>query len=194
MRRKRFLQLASSYVDGELSGRDLSRFEEAVRSTPEYARLLRSYLKLNGALASARCRKESVGQVKSGIRNSVWIWCVSGSTVGVAAAFLFMAMFTNRVAPSPAAGADRVVALPVSGTPVVEAAVHTNASVAGKPCIMTQRFQQTPLYHLDPARYRLLPSSFVARGNGFTPVSSGDFARDACGNPEFETVSFSLMR
>jgi len=94
MRRSKFVELASAYLDGELSADEVELLRRELNDNPGHRALFASYKRMNDAAFKA---KFPVVDIKpaAGYRHSFLVsslsWCVAGSFAGVMAVFVFFA-------------------------------------------------------------------------------------------------------
>ena len=99
MRRFKFVELVSAYLDGEISEQEMELLREEVRKNPERRALLASYKRMNKAASMADFpAEESVAEAKRwNPFGSTFVWCASGSFAGVAIALVFMTYTGNGI-------------------------------------------------------------------------------------------------
>jgi hypothetical protein len=102
MRQKKFLELVSAWMDGELSPDEEILLKEALRKNPEYRMIFDSYRRMNVATARARFPVPRPVERRFPF-TSTFSWAISGVAAGVACAAAFIAM-----REPPSAGSLRV--------------------------------------------------------------------------------------
>lgn len=102
MRQKKFLELVSAWMDGELSPDEEILLKEELRKNPEYRMLFDSYRRMNVATARARFPVPRPVERRFPF-TSTFSWAISGVAAGVACAAVFIA-----VREDPSAGSLRV--------------------------------------------------------------------------------------
>lgn len=117
MRRSKFVELASAYLDGEATEEEKQLLQQELGRNPEYRELFASYRLMNKAASKAKFPLVEIKPV-SGYRHSLAVstvsWCVAGSFAGVLAAFVFISHTRNS-----SLSEDQFVAMDVTRQVVV---------------------------------------------------------------------------
>jgi hypothetical protein len=96
MRRAKFAELVSAYLDGEITSGEREALLDEIRRNPGRKQLFSKYALLNSAAGHA-CFASCSGAARPFIPSrSTLMWCLGGSFAGVAAAFVLMGASSVR--------------------------------------------------------------------------------------------------
>ena len=135
MRRARFFELLSAYIDGELSAGEEALVRDEIRKKPAYAARLSDYIRMNAAVKTVRFPKEEKRIVPGTSVATTVLWCLTGVAAGITAVLAVMAAANNPpVMPTPSSNAD-YCELGGNYTVTVDAgnAMEAHASLSRKP-------------------------------------------------------------
>ncbi len=125
MRRSKFVQLVSSYLDGEISPVAKAELFAEVARRPERRALLGSMCRLNSATCRAHFPAAAPIAPKHRHWSALFLWSLGGSVLGVAAALLIIAWPASRPSrPEKAPAIAVVYAKPRYGSTVVSSNVQ----------------------------------------------------------------------
>jgi hypothetical protein len=125
MRQKKFLELVSAWMDGELSPDEEILLKEELRKNSEYRMIFDSYRRMNVATARARFPVPRPVERRFPF-TSTFSWAISGIAAGVACAAVFIA-----VREPPSAGHLRAMETAVFEAPA-NLAVYNDEKAASQ--------------------------------------------------------------
>jgi hypothetical protein len=116
MRRSKFVELVSAYLDGELSAAEMEMLREELNNNPERRALFASYRRMNEAASMADFPEVELKPVaeRHGTLVTTLSWCVASSFAGVMVAFACIA-FSHKASSFD----DQLVAMDVAKQVVV---------------------------------------------------------------------------
>jgi hypothetical protein len=149
MRRSKFVELVSTFLDGEISEKELLLLRKELAANPERRALLASYKRMNEAAAKAsfpEMELEPVAGYRHSFAVSTLSWSVAGAFAGFLVVFVFIASTRNSVSVE-----DSLVAMDVARPVVVtnsEKPVTTKPRQAIPEVALTPR---TPIHEIVAA-------------------------------------------
>jgi len=124
MRRAKFVELVSAYLDGEITSGEREILMDEIRRDPGRRSMFSRYMLLNSAAGRARFAACSCSGKAFVPSRSTLMWCLGGSLAGVAVAFLFMGTFFLRTGFIPSLAQNK------EGADVVAQVAQTRPSYA----------------------------------------------------------------
>lgn len=163
MRRSKFVELVSAFLDGEITEKEMMRLRKELATNPERRELFASYKRMDEAAAKARFPELEIEPV-AGYRHSFAVstlsWSVAGAFAGFLAVFVFMASSRNSVRVE-----DSLVAVDV-----VKPVVVTNSE---KPVVQKSK-QVVPEITLAPRTpiHEIVAASLAGNSKEHFPYAS----------------------
>ena len=191
MTRAKFAELASAYIDGELSESETKLLMEEIRNNPERRMLLACYKRMNRAVARAKFPQSSVAAPQKGSAGSAFAWSLSGAAVGILMVLVLTTLFK---APVPKATDDEGAATCVIAG---DLAVKSNSK---KPCFI---IDATDIRRAVPkpfaSGFRVIPAQgpFVkdaADGIPYVSMAAERTALEHCDIPEQAKIQTGLQQ
>lgn len=156
MRRAKFVELTSAYLDGEISEREKKLLEKEIRKDPERRALFASYKHLNSLVARASFPLEGARERRKGAVCSYMVWCVSGACAGLVVALALLRLTAPAVASCHEANA------PVATFKPFEPQGGTIASLTARDALEA----------LEPTEESLRLDSYAPNGTSATPFKA----------------------
>jgi len=105
MRRKKFVELASAYLDGELTPEEEKLLKDELRDNPEHRALFAIYRRMNKAVGRARFPRPSAAPVRRAQISSTMTWGFSGMLAGVLISSAFI-LLRGTASPESVGGME----------------------------------------------------------------------------------------
>jgi hypothetical protein len=186
MRRSKFLELVSAYIDGEISQSEEEQLREEIRRRPELAIVLASYERMNGAARSARFPRPAVAPARNNSRIGTFFWCLSGVAVCAAAAMAIVAAVGGA--------GDKTSIPPQQEFCVLSGDFAVKAEVAAACPVNRCAANELPRdpFLVQPAAIRIAPEA-----RAFQPARFRDYSiKPICQQsvPETEVINYGKFR